>query len=164
MRVMDITTPAMNGKSHHHSLITTALAPSVDRSTKRGRLLELVGKAVDLEFQLKETMRALEAEAQAMGPDELPSMLMSILGPTVRPTSTPTKGPSIAKVVPPSFAPDSLKGRIMNLMRDGRKRKSSAIIKSIKATNVKSSAYHALKQLLEEGHLTKPEYGFYCKA
>ena len=158
---MDNTTPHLNGKSQHSPV---NFIPTPERSTKRGRLLELVGKAVDLELQLKETMKALEAETQSMRPDELPSMLMAIIGSTIRPTEAPVRGPGVVKVEPPSFAPDSLKGRIMNLMRDGRKRKSSAIIKAIKATNVKSSAYHALKQLLEEGHLIKPEYGFYCKA
>lgn len=159
---MDNTTPHLNGKSAHQSLIHTMTSERAPK--KHGRLLELVGRAIDLELQLKETMTELEAVAQSLGPNELPTMLMAILKSASQPTAASPKDPGNVKVVTPSFEPNSLKGRIMTLMRDGKKRKSSVIIKTLKADSIKSSVYHALKELLNEDHLTKPEYGIYRKA
>jgi len=57
----------------------------------------------------------------------------------------------------------TLKGRIVTLMSDGRERKSSAIIKSLKAKKIQSSVYGALKELVKNGFLCKPAFGFYKK-
>lgn len=160
---MDTTTPHLNGKSAHQSLIHT-MTTETRAPKKHGRLLELVGRAIDLELQLKETMTELEAVAQSVGPNELPTMLMAILRQAGQPTDASPRGPGIAKVGAPSLEPNSLKGRVMALMNDGKDRKSSTIIKALKGNSIKSSVYHALKELVKDGHLMKPAYGIYRKA
>ena len=156
-----------NGKSMR--TLTTIPAPpeNADRN-KFDRLLTLVKEAINLEMQLKDKMREVDAEVSLTA--SLPAVLASLVRrEPARADSQPPRalleGPGIVKAVPTVWVQDdSIKGRVMAVMADGRERKSGAIIKSLKAKNFKSTVYHALKELVETGFLVKPAYGHYRKA
>jgi len=154
-----------NGKPQ--SLIRTlatmpASAGLASQPHRFDRVLGLLKDAIDLEVTLKAKMVELEAEVSTLDRDGLSGIFASMF----RVPPREEKGPGLAKANPPTTWVDenTLKGRIITLMGDGRERKSSIIIKSLKAKNVKSSVYHALKELVNEGFLMKPAYGFYRKA
>lgn len=157
---------ATNGKSTQHSLVTVTIPTVSERQTKRShkldRLLNLTKETLELEMQFKDKVKELETELALVGEHDLPTVLMSLTrprGPGLRKAAAVEPEPS-----PPWVDDSTLKGRIAMLMSDGRERKSSAIIKALKAKHVKSSVYHGLKELVISGYLVKPAHGYYRKA
>jgi hypothetical protein len=153
-----------NGKSSR-SLTTIPAPPESQANTDFDRLLMLVKEAINLEMQLKDKMNQIDTEMR--GKHTLPTVLRSLVRPEAltQPTRATLEGPGLAKAVPTVWVEDdSIKGRVVAVMADGRERKSGVIIKALKAKNYKSSVYHALKELVEAGFLVKPAYGHYRKA
>lgn len=157
-----------NGKSQLpiQSLITVPNQhePSLPQSHKFDHVLDLAKEAINLEMRLKEVMAKLEKEVSKLDQNGLPSVFTTMF--------RMSKGPGLVKSEPIQTVHEqpmawvkegTLKGRIVALMSDCRERKSAAIIKSLKAKKIQSSVYGALKELVKNGFLCKPAFGFYKK-
>lgn len=162
---METTTQAnghmTNGKAHSHQVSVPAIPG--ERSGVVN-ILGLVKDAVEQELALKATMKRLQQAMKEVGPDELPSVLVALAAvPTLVtvPPPAPLKGPGLAKVETTFYAEDTWKGKIVALMTDGRERKASAIVKTLKASKHKSAVHQALSDLVKEDALEKPAYAHY---
>jgi hypothetical protein len=167
---MDTTTQAngqpTNGKAHtsHH---TTIPAPLSEAPTQYDKILSLVRDAVEHEVRLKATLKELESAMGSLAQAELPTVLMAFIKsdrapqPLITVPRASEKGPGLAKVETTFYLEDAWKGKVVSLMTDGRERKTSAIIKALKATKHKSAIYGALTTLVADGALVKTAYAHY---
>ena len=160
---MDTTNHQTNGKSSLVHLPHPLLPAPSSPSKTVGRVLELVGVAIDLELKLKATMTELEHEVQ-MHQGDLPSVLVSLMRSqhvVMPPRPGPAKAqPRKAALTRPKNKGGALKARIMGLMSDKKERKSKQIVKELAAKNP-GSVYSILSELVREGHLMRPKFATY---
>ena len=173
-------TEMVNGKSNSPS---TSTIPSVDpkpqEANRYEKILGHVRDIVELELRWNAAIIALETETKNLDVKEVPSVLYAFLKRPVfglarftKPSLPVTSGSpppidsSTINVDDDEEDDNFLSGhrlRVMELMKDGRERKSGAIIKSLKGEKIKSSIYSALTELVNAGLLIRPAYGHYRK-
>lgn len=160
MSVMGNTPSTTNGKStliHDDYIVKHETRTSPIKSNPRyPRVLDLVRDAVDLEIRLKATMDELDKEMRAIGNGSLPAVLVSLMKhqPYSQKKSTTSPNHVVAN------KGGRWKAKIMGLMADGKERRSSDVVKQLKAKNA-TTIYSILSALADEGHLIRTKFAHY---